>query len=96
MILLCLAPQNFVSGQEAVKIRRITGTIEFDGIPKETAWESLDLFALTMHKPNYGAQPSEKSDVRIGYDGEFLWIGASLYMENASKILNRKIIVKDR
>jgi hypothetical protein len=78
--------QNNVISQEAVNIKRIAGTIVFDGIPKEIAWETPDLLPLTMHKPNYGAQPSEKSEVRIMYDDEFLWIGASLYMEDASKI----------
>ena len=39
-----------------------------------------------MHKPNFGLQPSETSVVRIGYDDEFLWIGASLYMKDASRI----------
>jgi len=82
--LLCLQRNGI--GQEAVKIKRITGSVEFDGIPGEIAWQTLDLFALTMHKPNYGTQPSEKSDVRIGYDNEFLWVGASLYMKDASKI----------
>jgi len=82
--LLCLQRNGI--GQEAVKIKRITGSVEFDGIPGEAAWQTLDLFALTMHKPNYGTQPSEKNDVRIGYDNEFLWVGASLYMKDASKI----------
>jgi hypothetical protein len=39
-----------------------------------------------MHRPNFGNEPSEKSDVRIGYDDEFLWIGASLFMNDASEI----------
>ena len=86
MIVLLLCLQRNGIGQEAVKIKRITSPVEFDGIPGEAAWQTLDLFALTMHKPNYGTQPSEKSDVRIGYDNEFLWIGASLYMDDASKI----------
>jgi hypothetical protein len=85
---LFLAIQFNVAGEEAVKIKRLTGPVEFDGIPKEAAWESLDLFALTMHKPNYGTQPSEKSDIRIGYDNEFLWISASLFMNDASKIFS--------
>jgi hypothetical protein len=86
MIVLLIDFRNNVISQETVKIKRITNPIEFDGIPKEPAWEALDLYALTMHKPNYGDRPSEKSEVRIGYDNEFLWIGASLYMEDASKI----------
>lgn len=86
MIVLSFCLQNNVIGQEAVKIKRITVPVEFDGMPKETAWESLNFFSLTMHKPNFGAQPSEKSEVRIGYDNEFLWVAASLYMQDATKI----------
>jgi len=89
MIILLVAISSFntdLIGQEAVKIKRITGMIEFDGFPGESAWQTLDLFALKMHKPNYAIQPSEKTDVRIGFDDEFLWIGASLFMDDASKI----------
>ncbi len=86
LTIFIISLQNNVFSQEAVKIKRITGTVEFDGIPGEAAWQTLDLFALTMHRPNYGTQPSEKSDVRIGYDNGFLWVGASLYMDDASKI----------
>lgn len=76
-----------ISAGETIKIKRITGTIEFDGKPDEAAWQSVEQFPLTMLKPNSGSAPSEKSDIRIGYDNEFLWIGASLYMRDASKIL---------
>ena len=86
LVVLLSGLQNFAVSQEAVKIKRITVPVEFDGIPKEATWEALDLFPLTMHKPNFGAQPSEISEVRIGYDNEFLWVGASLFMKDASKI----------
>ncbi len=86
IIVLLIGFQSNVISQESVKIKRITGTVEFDGIPRESAWGDLVLFPLTMHRPNFGNQPSEKSEVRIGYDNEFLWVGASLSMEDASKI----------
>ena len=81
-----LSLHNYAISQESVKIKRLTSAIEFDGIPAEAAWQALDLYPLTMHRPNFGNEPSEKSDVRVGYDDEFLWIGASLYMEDATKI----------
>lgn len=76
-----------LSGEEAVKINRINGEIDFDGLPNESVWESASLFPLTTHKPNFGALPSEKSEVRIGYDDESLWVGADLYMNDVSKIM---------
>jgi hypothetical protein len=86
MLIALLSFQKQVISQESVKIQRLTSAIEFDGIPDEAAWGDLELFPLTMHRPNFGNEPSEKNDVRIGYDDEFLWIGACLYMEDASKI----------
>jgi len=85
-MILSLGLQNTLIGEEAVRIKRLSSPVEFDGVPKEAAWEVLDKFPLTMHKPNFGSQPSEGSEVRIGYDNEFLWVGASLYMQDASKI----------
>ena len=86
IFLLSFVSPNDLLGQEAVKINRLSIPIEFDGVPDEDSWRTLDSLPLTMHKPNFGLQPSEKSEVRIGYDEEFLWIGASLFMRNASSI----------
>ncbi len=86
LLVLWLFFQNNLSGQETVRIQRLTSAVEFDGVPDEAAWKSLNDFPLTMHRPNFGNRPSEISDVRIGYDDEYLWVGASLYMEDASRI----------
>ncbi|HLN56091.1 MAG TPA: DUF5916 domain-containing protein [Bacteroidales bacterium] len=79
---------NQVSAQEPIQIKRLDDAINFDGMPRENAWSTLVKFDLTMHRPNFGSSPSEVSDIRIGYDNEFLWIGASLYMKDASKIFS--------
>ncbi|HOU95554.1 MAG TPA: DUF5916 domain-containing protein [Bacteroidales bacterium] len=84
--ILVLSVYSICSAQEAVRIKRINEPIHFDGKPDEVTWKALDLFELTMHKPNYMSQPSEKSDIRIGYDNKFLWVGASLFMNDPSKI----------
>jgi len=86
MLLIFPLIQNQAFGQEPVQIKRLSSAIVFDGIPNESAWEALDQFPLTMHRPNFGNQPSEESDVRIGYDDEYVWVGAKLYMKDASKI----------
>lgn len=77
-----------INAQESIQIRRLAEPVNFDGIPDEDTWKSLVKFDLTMHRPNFGSAPSELSDIRIGYDNEFLWVGASLYMKDASKIFS--------
>ena len=86
MFILLSILQIQPTGQEPVQIKRLSSAIVFDGIPNESACETMDQFPMTMHRPNFGNEPSEQSDVRIGYDDEFLWVGASLYMKDASKI----------
>jgi hypothetical protein len=81
-----LALQTNLYSEGSIKIKRISGPVQFDGVPNEQLWNELEPFILTMHKPNFGSAPSEISDVRIGYDDGFLWIGARLMMEDASKI----------
>ncbi|MFN8240300.1 MAG: DUF5916 domain-containing protein [Bacteroidales bacterium] len=75
-----------ISAQDAVKISRIGAAIEFNGRPDESAWQLLEKFPMVMHKPNFNSSPSEESDVRIGYDDNYLWIGARLYMKDPGKI----------
>ena len=87
-VVLFLLICNNLKAQESVFIKRISETVTFNGIPDEPLWGGLNKFDLTMHSPTFGLSPSEISDVRMGYDDEFLWIGAKLFMKDASKIFS--------
>jgi hypothetical protein len=88
IVSLLLSFQYIVFSQEPVKIERMTGPVRFDGVPDDDSWKSLNPFQLLMFRPNFGNKPSEESDIRIGYDNEFLWVGAKLYMNDASEIFS--------
>jgi hypothetical protein len=75
-----------LAGQEPLKISRLKHPVEFDGVPFESAWDGNAYFPLKMNRPNFGNDPSEKSEVMIAYDDEYLWIGARLYMRDTKKI----------
>jgi hypothetical protein len=75
-----------ISGQDTIKISRLPAQIEFDGLPFEAAWKGSQFFPLKMNRPNFGNEPSETTEVMIGYDNEYLWIGARLYMLDTKKI----------
>ena len=87
IITILIALSQFqVNGQDATSIKRLTSPVEFDGVPNEAAWNGLDLFPMTMARPNFGLAPSELSEVMITYDDQYLWIGARLLTKDASKI----------
>jgi len=77
-----------ISAQEEIKIAPLTGEIEFDGIPSESAWKLGRSFPLVMHYPVYNGTPTEKSDVYITFDNNYLWIGATLYYNDISKLVS--------
>ena len=76
-----------LAGQTPVEIHRLSGEIQFDGMPDEETWRNLTPFLFTMYQPVHGKEPTEKTDVRIGFDEDFLYIGAHLYYEDVSVMM---------
>jgi hypothetical protein len=65
--------------QEPIKAVRLTDEIRFDGIPDEKAWAGINPLPVTGLQPVAGKEPSEKTEVLIGYTGDYLWIGGRFY-----------------
>ncbi|MEN8202666.1 MAG: DUF5916 domain-containing protein [Bacteroidota bacterium] len=85
VVLIFLAHGN-VQSQESIAISKITSSVDFDGHPDEEAWNEASVFPMIVSSPNFATEPSEKSEVRIGYDQEYLWIGAKLFSGDPSNI----------
>ena len=45
-----------------------------------------NIFPMTMFKPDWKAEPVEKSEVMITYDDKYVYVGARLFMSDASQI----------
>ncbi|NGP89905.1 carbohydrate binding family 9 domain-containing protein [Fodinibius halophilus] len=71
---------------DPITLPRLQGSIELDGMPDETAWQKIDPLPMTMYLPESGQQPTEKSDIKVGYTDDYLYIGARLYDSEPSKI----------
>ncbi len=65
---------------------RLNGTIRVDGHLSETEWRSAQpLTQFTQLDPQEGRPATERSDIRILYDDEALYIGAMLYDRHATR-----------
>jgi hypothetical protein len=71
---------------EQVTINRLQGEILFDGVPDEPAWLLCDPFPMVTHRPVFGNEPSERTDIRLLFDDEYIYIGAFLYTSDPSSI----------
>jgi len=85
LFLICSGQTNVLS-QESIEIAKLTGSVDFDGRPDEDAWNKASVFPMIVSSPNFGKEPSERSEIMIGYDQEYLWIGARLFSRDPSNI----------
>jgi len=72
--------------QGRLVIGKMEGSIVFDGKPDEAAWDHLEPFPMITHMPVFGNPPSEKSVIRMGYDDQYIYVGALLHVSDPSFI----------
>lgn len=65
---------------------RLTGAINFDGVPEEEPWQSVQPFKMVMFSPIAGNEPSGSSVIRIAYDDEYLYLSGILKYNDPADI----------
>jgi hypothetical protein len=71
---------------EPIKIQRIKSPVVLDGFSNEFAWEGIESFPLLMRTPNFGNEPSERTEILLSYDDDYLYVAGRLYDSEPSKI----------
>jgi len=67
-------------------IPEIKGNFKFDGIIDDQCWENITPLPLTMHIPTFGNEPTEKSEVFICHDNEYVYAAGRFFDKEADKI----------
>jgi len=86
LILLLFLMFGVSQSQNEHAISRLIGLIELDGLSDEAAWQEIKPLPLIMQEPNFGAEPTEKTELRIGYNDEYLYVSARCFDSEPSKI----------
>ncbi len=86
IIILYLISFFALRAQDPVIISKLEGDVKFDGMPDEEAWLNIKPLRMTTLQPVSGKEPSEKTEVLIGYSDEYLWIGGRFYDSDPSLI----------
>lgn len=72
--------------QNLYLLPRINGSVKLDGLSDEPAWESVAPLPLVMHVPNFGGDPSEKTEILLAYDDNFLYVAGRCFDSEPDKI----------
>jgi hypothetical protein len=67
---------------------RAPGPIQMDGRLDEAAWKAAPVIdRFVQQKPRAGAPATERTELRILYDDQFLYVGVELYYADPSQIV---------
>ncbi|MGH7451371.1 MAG: DUF5916 domain-containing protein, partial [bacterium] len=74
----------FVTGstllaQEEFRLQRLNGVIKLDGHSDEPAWQMIVPLPLTMRQPTFSGTPTERTEIRLAYDDDFLYASGRFY-----------------
>ena len=62
-----------------VTLVRIDTPITLDGVVDESAWDAIEPLPMTMFSPTFGAPLTERTEVRVGHDDEYLYVSGRMY-----------------
>ncbi len=62
-----------------IDLPRISGRIRLDGVIDEGAWAGIEPYPISVYSPTYGQDPTERSEFRVGYDDEYLYVAGSMF-----------------
>lgn len=69
-------------------VKKLEGTINFDGVVDEAVWQQAEVLPMTMHWPDFAGTMTERTEFRVLYSNEYLYIGAIAYDKDIEKIQN--------
>ncbi len=90
LLILTFSYQFLVSQTKTYTTNRISDELKIDGIFDDNVWNKGEwLNEFTQHRPDNGAQPSQKTEFSILYDDNYIYVGVRAYDSDPDKIDKR-------
>ena len=82
------AQQSPIGSAPVATVQRIDARPVIDGRPDEAVWQSVSpLTGFIKREPNDGARASERTEVRLLYDSDAIYVGVWAYDSRADQIV---------
>jgi len=85
-LLILAGTLSDVAAQDPMPLQRIEGTINLDGFADEAAWQSVDALPLQMYEPIPKGEMTERTEIRVGYDDDYMYVSGKLYDSDPENI----------
>lgn len=80
-----LPPQSD-SAQTPVVLTRLTGPVSVDGQVSESEWRNVPPLPVTMYAPVFRGTPTQRTELRVAYDDDALYVSCRCYDTEPSGI----------
>ncbi|MCP4728141.1 MAG: carbohydrate binding family 9 domain-containing protein [bacterium] len=79
-------PLQPIFAQGSITLHRINGEMTLDGLSDENFWDEVDPLPLTMYLPTFQGEHTERTEIRVAYDDNFLYASGRFYDSEPSSI----------
>ena len=79
-----LMSSNLVAAQDILYLQRVSDRVVIDGLLDDPAWDELQPFPLVMYEPVFRGEMTERTEIRVGYDSDFIYAAAKFYYEDTA------------
>ena len=86
MLLAIGARPVAAQGTGEIELPRLSGPVRLDGILTDSAWALIAPVPLTMYTPTFRGTPTERTEIRIAHDDEYLYAGGWFYDSRPGEI----------
>lgn len=85
IVLLCASIELFAADDKTINISNVNEEVKIDGELTEAFWQEAEIATdFIQNEPRTGEPSTRKTEVRIGYDNQAIYIGAIMYDERDS------------
>ena len=67
-------PRPVADRQAVLALPRLAGPVRVDGRADDSAWQAIPTLPLTVYLPNYGSTATERTETRVAYDNDALYV----------------------
>jgi hypothetical protein len=61
--------------QDQLIIPRIKVLVTLEGLSNDQAWEGIEPLPVVQHTPNFGNEPTERTEILMAYSDDYLYVG---------------------
>lgn len=74
------------SAKDVINATKIDQAILIDGLINEPVWETIAPLEVKQKVPNSGASPTQRTEIRLAYDDQYLYLSGRMYDSEPHKI----------